>query len=56
MEDLRNSSVCPRRGLGKGESLFQQTMAACRDGDVAALSGCVSCQLLSAQAATTLDI
>ena len=33
-----------QRGLGKGESLFHQTMAACRDGDVAALSGCVSCQ------------
>lgn len=32
-----------QRGLGKGESLFQQTMAACRDGDVAALSGCVCC-------------
>eukprot|EP00913_Durusdinium_trenchii_P036001 g33683.t1 len=32
-----------QRGLGKGESLFQQTMTAFRDGDVAALSGCVCC-------------
>ncbi len=30
-------------------------MAACRDGDVAALSGCVPCQLLLAQAATTFS-
>ena len=31
-----------QRGLGKGESLFEQTMKACRDGDVAALSGCAA--------------
>ncbi|CAJ1379765.1 unnamed protein product [Effrenium voratum] len=35
--------LASERGLGKGEYLFQQAMAACRDGDIAALSGCACC-------------